>query len=191
MSDKLKNAKNSIINKSKLTRDQFLQNPSAFLYPAAAVLGAFLVYKIYKSATSFVKGDTNIDDEIDGVSVNVDNSLKATISKQTAINYASQLLDAMNVMQPVYGTDEDTISDVFDNLKNAADFMLVFDAFGKKDYNGNNSPPTGIWSNLDSYKKQNLVHWLKSELSKSSFIFFENELYEKVKKIINKAGFTF
>ena len=92
----------------------------------------------------------------------------------------------MNAKQPFYGTDEASIEKVFDKLENADDFNKVYNAFGTKDYNGNNSPPSGVWAYLDSYEKRDLVYWLKSELSPSDGL-----VYTKVKQRVESADFTF
>lgn len=182
-------AKKSTINAAKNGVNSVTKNPKGTLMFLGVILGGYLIYKVATSATDaadkLLNGDPDIDDNVEGTGQG--SVVKATITDAYAINYASQLLGAMNAMQPLYGTDEETIEKVFDKLKNEADFLKVFRMFGDKDYNGNNSPPTGIWSNLDSYKKQNLVYWLKSELDVDE----EPKVYNKVKKLVNKAGFVF
>lgn len=158
--------------------------------PLLIIVGGVAVYSIYKivsSTTSAVDGIFNpdIDNEVIGTG---GSTAGATITNQTATNYAQQLLDAMNY-NPCwicYGTDEDKILEVFQKLKNSADFIKVYNAFGRKDYNGYNSPPDGVLANLDSYEPRNLVYWLKAELSKG-----DGEVYDIVKERVELAGFTF
>jgi len=171
-------------NTAKKTGEYIENNPKQTLYVVLGIVGVVLGYKIYKSASKGVdkvfNGDTNIDNEVNDVGGKTSN---ATISNQAANNYAQQLLDAMNVKRPIYGTDTNTIDLVFDKLKNGDDYMKVYLAFGKKDYNGYNSPPEGFWSNFDSYEKRDLNYWLKSELSS----FFEPSVYKKVKQRVEST----
>lgn len=159
------------------------KNPTTTLYVVGGLVALFVGYKLYRNFNNAWNGG-NIDNQIPNTGGNASG---ATITDQVARNYAQQLLDAMNVKEPFYGTDEATIEAVFDNLQNGADFLKVFNAFGNKDYNGWNSPPEGFWSFLDSYDKRNLVYWLKSEISPTT----EPRLYNKVKQRVESAGFTF
>ncbi|WP_435415044.1 hypothetical protein [Polaribacter aestuariivivens] len=169
-------------------------NPVKATYVIGGILGFYLLYKVITKTTdkvdSLLEGDPNIDNKISGTgSGSVKN---ATITNAEALNLANQLLDAMNVKQPLYGTDEETIEKVFTKIKNADDFLKVYHAFGLKDYNGNNSPPTGIWSNVDSYKKQDLVYWLRSEIGNGFFASAsEIRAYNKIKPLVQLAGFVF
>jgi len=149
-------------------------------------LGCVLLYggyKVVKSITNKITGD-DIDDNVGGTGGDYP---KATITNTQANNYAQQLLDACNSMFPMYGTDDELILSVFKKFKHPDDFIKVFHAFGLKDYNGYNSPPTGIFSALDSYEKRNLVHWLKSELDDSQ----GEPVYTLVKSVIESAGFAY
>ncbi|MFS4484225.1 hypothetical protein ACKGJY_14495 [Hyunsoonleella sp. 2307UL5-6] len=186
----IKNTKNKDLvgkakNTIKKTGEYVESNPKQTLYVVLGVVGLVLGYKIYKSASKGIdrvfNGDSDIDNQVDDVGGNTSN---ATISNQAANNYAQQLLDAMNVKRPIYGTDTDTIDLVFDRLMNGDDYMKVYLAFGKKDYNGYNSPPEGFWSNFDSYEKRDLNYWLQSELSS----FFEPTLYNKVRTRVESTG---
>lgn len=195
----LKNKSESAVKKAKEAAKKGVKkvqdNPITAIKIVGVSLGVFLAYRLISSATNkidtvfdgsvlddIVNGPV-LDDIVNGTGGTTNN---ATISNQQAINYAQQLLDAMNVKQPLYGTDEETIEKVFDKLQTADDFIKVYNAFGTKDYNGHNSPPSGVWAYLDSYEKRNLVYWLKSELSQS-----DGSVYTKVKERIEGAGFTF
>ncbi|PSG90877.1 hypothetical protein [Aurantibacter aestuarii] len=158
-----------------------LSNPNTYKV-AGALLLVYLGYKVVNKVADKVAGE-EIDDEVNGTGGSTNG---ATISQQQANNYAQQLLDAFNSKEPLYGTDEEAVLNVFKKLVNTADFIRVYNAFGTKDYNGNNSPPTGAWSWFDSYEKRNLVYWLKSELSPS-----DGEVYQVVKAIVNQSGFSF
>jgi hypothetical protein len=187
--DKIKATKKSLVERTtksiKKTGELVEKNPKTAVYVVFGVLGVLIAYKLYKNTSKTVNnllnGDQNIDNEIGGVGGNTGN---ATISDQAAINFAQQLLDAMNVKRPIYGTDTDTIDLIFDRLSNGDDYMKVYQAFGKKDYNGYNSPPEGFWSNLDSYEKKDLNYWLKSELSS----FFDPIVFNKVKQRVESTG---
>lgn len=190
----IKKGTDKAIDVAKKGANIVTENPVKAGYVFVGVLGLYLLYKVVTKASGKVEqildGDPNISDTITGTGYG---SIKnATITDAQAINFANQLLDAMNVKEPFYGTDEETIEKVFDQLKNADDFLKVYKAFDLKDYNGNNSPPTGIWSNLDSYKKQDLVYWLKSELDNGWFASTtEKRAYNKVKALVEISGFVF
>lgn len=140
--------------------------------------------KVTDQASSFLDGDQNIENNIPKIIETP--GVVATINNQDAINFASQLLDAFNAKEPFWGTDEDVVESVFDKLKNAADFALVFNAFGLKDYNGYNSPPTGFFSNLDSYDPKPLDYWLREEIKPSDGV-----VYDKVKSRVESANLIF
>lgn len=152
---------------------------------ALLVVGYIVIKRLSKGVGNVFDGDPNIEDQID-LDIQIPTGTQPTISNATANNYASQLLDAFNAKEPFWGTDEDTVEAVFDKLKNAADFKLVSQAFGLKDYNGYNSPPTGIFSNLDSYELRNLVYWLKEEIKPN-----DGNVFNKVKSRVESAGLIF
>lgn len=198
MNSKAKNTKTTASKVVSKTKDvakktgEFVgENPKTALYIGAGVLAIGVIYIAFKTVNDasdkvgeILDGDPNIEDEILLPYFPTPN---ATINDSAASIYASQLLDAMNVKLPFYGTDNGVVSSVFDKLKNGDDYLKVYQVFGKKDYNGYNSPPTGFWSSLDSYEKRDLNHWLKSELSN----WFEPTLYNKVKSRVESAGFVF
>lgn len=170
---------------AKDTGKSILKNPKSAANIFIGIVGIFALYKIYKVINSGFAGDPNIDNEVIGTGGSTDG---ATISNQQAKNFAQQLLDAMNEKAPIYGTDEAAIEAVFARLKVGQDFIKVYNAFGKKDYNGNNSPPTGFWSYLDSYEPRDLVYWLRSELSPTR----DAKIFKIVKERIESTGvFTF
>lgn len=190
----IKKGTEKAIDVAKKGADVVSKNPVKTAYVVGSLVGLYLLFKVVTKASNKVEqildGDPNIKNTVSGTGYGSTN--KATITNSEATNFASQLLDAMNVKEPIYGTDEETIEKVFDRIKNADDFLKVYNAFGLQDYNGNNSPPTGFWSNLDSYKKQDLVYWLKSELSNGLFSSAtEKRAYNKVKPIVELAGFVF
>jgi hypothetical protein len=156
------------------------KNPKKTLYVlggALLLVGAYKAYQFVNKATS----TPEIDDQVNGTGGSTNG---ATITDQQAINYAQQLLDAFNAKEPVWGTDEATVEAVFKLLKNGADFVKVYKAFGTKDYNGYNSPPTGFWSYLDSYEPRNLVYWLASEIDT------DEPIYPMIKQRVESAGFV-
>lgn len=174
-------AKKSIKN----TGSYIAKNKKELLYVGGAVLISIVVYKLYKNVTNGV--DSFFDDKIDTVDVNVKiNASKTTISKEQAQQFAKTILDACDVMEPLYGTDEEAIKAVFLKLKNGDDFKMVYEAFDLKNYNGNGSPPVGIFRHIDNYAPRDLVYWLRSELSAS-----DGDVYIIVKNRIESAGYSF
>lgn len=161
------------------------KNKKPILVGGTVLLGSFILYKVYQGVNNFIKpaGDNHIKGTGQGL---IRKNL--TITEAQAKNYAQQLLDAMNQNDCwlCYGTDEKAILSVFKKIKNRDDFLLIYNAFGRKDYNGYNSPPQGILRHLDSYKPRDLVYWLKSELSSD-----DGEVYRLVKKTVESAGFSF
>lgn len=162
------------------------ENPKTTLY---VVLGAVVLYTGYRVFSAINKAtDTTVDDTVNGTG---GSTAGATITDQQAINYAQQLLDAMNWGRDTWilsGTDDDAILAIFQKLKNGADFNKIYKAFGEKDYDGYESPPDGgIWNWTTQYTKRNLVYWLKSELEDSK----GDEVYNVVKARVESAGFIF
>lgn len=183
---KVTDLKNKATDTIKEVGKKAQENPKSALYIIGGLLlvgGAiYLANRIRKGVDNIFIGDQNIEDQID-LDLTVHN---ATISHQQAQNLASQLLDAMNHKQPLWGTDEALVEAVFDHLQNGNDFQLVAQKFGLKDYNGYNSPPKGFFSNLDSYEPRNLLYWLAREVRPGDGI-----VYQKVKSRIESAGFVF
>lgn len=175
------NAKKGVEKVGEITSN----NKKTILYGIVGLIGLYAGYKIFKGIKNTFNPE--IDDEVNNVGNG--STVNATISKHQAKNYAQQLLDAMNENRNSIfggGTDEETIENVFNQLKNGDDFLLVFRAFGNKEYNGYNSPVENL-EFLDSYQPRNLVYWLKSEISS----FWESSLYNKVKERVESAGFVF
>lgn len=154
-------------------------NPKTALYIGLGALALYVGYKIFTKVNTVFDGP-QIDNDVSGTGGNTNG---ATISDQQARNFAQQLLDAMNYKEPFWGTDEDTIERVFDALKNSQDFIKIYNIFGRKDYNGYNSPPEGVWSYLDSFEPRDLVYWLQNELSEG-----DGAVYTKVKSRIDGTG---
>jgi len=174
-------AKEALENATKKA-ENLAVNPMTYKIGGSLIVGYFL-YKGITKVGSTITGEP-IDNQVNGTG---GSSVGATISTTEANNYAQQLLDAFNSMYPMYGTDDETVAAVFNKFKNEKDFIKVFNAFGTKDYNGYNSPPTGVWQYLDSYDKRDLVYWLKSELEDSK----DEPVYALVKTVVNAAGFAF
>ncbi|MCG8776458.1 hypothetical protein [Tenacibaculum finnmarkense] len=172
----------------KSTNDFVSENKKQLLYVGGSIL---LLYTIYKVSSSFFSGAKNgisnaLDDKIENVVSQVKiNPKETTISLDNAKIYAQQLLNACN-NGPFYGTDEELIRKVFKKIKTGDDFKLVFNAFGEKNYNGYNSPPTGISRHLDNYAPRNLVYWLRAELSAR-----DGAVYNEVKERIESVGIAF
>ena len=161
------------------------RNKKAIITSSFVLLGVILIYKAYKRFSITI--DDKIDDEIEETGEGLIKS-QMTITEEQANNVAQILLDAMNESPCFicYGTDEKAILEVFKKLKNKHDFLAVYKAFGKKDYNGFNSPSKSLIRTLDHFKPRNLVYWLRSELSP-----LDGAVYKIVKHRVESAGFTF
>lgn len=183
--------KGKIVTKEKATKTikstgNFLaNNKKELIYISGACLIAVVGYQFYKEIS---KGSAGVfEDKTESVPINLNlNSNKITISNETAQKYAQQLLDACNEEAPFYGTDEVLIKEVFLNLKSPEDFKLVYKTFGKKNYNGHGSPPTGIFRHLDNYAPRDLIYWLRSELDPK-----DGDVYTIVKERIESANWKF
>lgn len=154
-----------------------------------SILGVFAAYKIFSGVNNAIDSvlDPDISDTVSGTGGSTEN---ATITNAQAANYAQQLLDAMNEGRDSWflsGTDEEAILSVFNKLKTSGDFVKVFNAFGLKDYDGYESPPTdGVWNWTTVYQERNLVYWLSSELEPG-----DGRVYNVVKSRVEGAGFAF
>jgi|GEM_PF-1549668 len=176
------------------TGKSIAENPKSTLYIGLGIAAVFALYYGGKWFNDAFSG-SGIDDTID-TTVKPDMG-KTTISRATARNYASQLLEAMNwkgwmlLPYPHFGdgTDNDVLKSIFNNI-NADDFKLIYQEFGTKDYNGYSSPPKnvggGIQDSLGISKKRDLVFWLRSELD-----FLDFSLKRKVADLVTQAGFAF
>lgn len=111
----------------------------------------FVSYKIYKSITETLSGQLSPDkaaaqedrgwaSEVDKLNQNP--ATKSTISKAQAASYAAKLFAAMDG----YGTDEEAIVAVFNNLKNDADFAMVMNAYGVREIS------SGAWNPSPNFK---------------------------------------
>lgn len=182
--------KDTVLDTATKGKNFVVKNPMSALYVVGGAVALYFIYKIATTTSNAIDNalePDNIDTDVTGTGGSIKEN-ELTITPFQASNFAQQLLDAMNVKQPFYGTDEATIEAVFDKIKTASDFLLVFKAFDLRDYNGNNSPPdSALWQWLDSYKPQNLVYWLKSELDPND----DKIIYNKVKNRVEPAGFTF
>jgi len=153
--------------------------------PLLIASGAVLGWYIIKGARKQIASVFEDQSEHVAIDLGIDKQ-NTTISETQAQQFAQQLLDASNHKEPLYGTDEKTIKQVFLQLKTPEDFKLVYKAFGNKNYNGWNSPPTGIFRYLDNYEPRDLVYWLKSEVKPS-----DGQVYTIVKARIQSAGWEF
>jgi len=114
-------------------------------------VGLFIAYKIYKSISGTLSGVETVESssakedrgwaaEVDKLNQNP--ATKATIGKAQASSYAAKLFAAMDG----YGTDEDAIISVFNNLKNDADFAMVMNAYGVREIS------SGAWNPSPNFK---------------------------------------
>ncbi len=187
ISKKVKNiaTKKNAAKAVKSTGGFLAENKKELFYVVGAVVIGVVGYKIYKGVSKGVSSVFDEKSETVNVETNINKS-ELTISKEQSQQFAKTLLDACNAMQPFYGTDEDSIKNVFVKLKSADDFKMVYKEFGMKNYNGNNSPPSGWGRHFDNYAPRDLIYWLKSELDES-----DGEVYEIVKSRIESAGYRF
>jgi hypothetical protein len=114
-------------------------------------VGLFVVYKIFKSVSNSLSGvetpESSAGKEDRGWASEVDKynqnpATKATISKPQAQSFAASLFAAMDG----YGTDEDAIISVFNNLKNDADYAMIFNAYGVREIS------SGAWNPSPNFK---------------------------------------
>jgi hypothetical protein len=114
-------------------------------------VGLFVAYKIFKSVSNTLSGVETVESssakedrgwatEVDKLNQNP--ATKATISKAQAQSYANSLFAAMDG----YQTDEDTIYSVFTNIKNDADYAMVFDAYAVREIS------SGAWNPSPNFK---------------------------------------
>lgn len=128
---------------------------------AIVVVGglAFLGYKLYKG----ISGAVNIS-EPEKALLDVNNDIK-TLSKTEKASYngsqyrvfADSLYEAMSGM----GTDEEEVFNVFRQMKNTLDVLLLTRAFDVRDY-------TDDKVFIFNTKPMNLNQWLSAELSTSN-----------------------
>lgn len=178
-------AKEKIVKAS----DFLSKNGKSMLIGAAVLGGLIIIYKIYKnfSGKNKTEEEREREQQIKGVVNQPVNLKNTTITEQEAKNLAQQLLSAMDYAAPLYGTDEKTILAVFKKIKTSDDFILIFNAFGMKEYNGNGLPPTSSFGRMfDVFEPRDLVYWLKEELSPT-----DGEVYRVVKNVVEQSGFTF
>lgn len=178
-------AKKGVVDSGNFIAD----NKKSLLYLSGAIVLGVVGYKIYKG---FSSGVSNVIEDVfaeKSEKVTIDTVIdkgNVTITKEQSQQFAQSLLDACNEMFPFYGTDEEAIKRVFLKLRSGDDYKMVFDAFGMKNYNGYNSPPTGWGRHIDNYAPKDLNYWLRSELSES-----DGEVYNIVKSRIESAGHSF
>lgn len=114
-------------------------------------VGLYVAYKIYQSIAGTLSGvetqqsaaakeDRGWAGEVDKLNQNP--ATKATISKAQAQSFAASLHAAMDG----YGTDENAIISVFNNLKNDADYAMIFNAYGVREIS------SGAWNPSPNFK---------------------------------------
>lgn len=190
--------KNKAKNALKKTGEFSVENPKKVLFIIGGAAALFITVKMIKGIydTANTISGNNIDNEIDVLEgISIDHS-KLSITDQEAIQFASALLEAMNWFGFVFpigythGTDTDVIHSVFDRI-NSEDFKLIVKKFDKKDYDGVGSPDAnligGVQDALGISEKRDLVYWLRAEINKT----FDFILFDKVKSIVEEAGFIF
>ena len=194
-----KKGKDATVKATKTGINFIDKNPITTLKVVGVLAGIYLIYRVTTAANDVVdgtesvidrlqNGDPDVDAHVSGTGQGLDAS-KATITEAQAINFASQLLTAFNKGAPMYGTDTYLVDKVLSQLKNGDDFLMVYNAFGDKDYNGYGSPPTGWWNIIDSYEKHNLVYWLLEELDYHADS--DRKTWLKAAKLAHSAGFAF
>ena len=174
----VKDTTNKVVEKA----NKVVSNPLFFKLLGISV-GAYIVYRVANKALETPKPDPVNDIDLFEDPVVIPIPENTTISLEQAKIYAQTLLEAMD-RQP-WGTYVNRIFEVFKKI-NADDFKLVFNAFGKKNYNGTGSPPESwFWQQLDNYQERNLVYWLGSELNSWT----NKETFDLVEKTVKEAGF--
>lgn len=154
-----------------------------------AVVATVIVLKSLKKGTdgifSFGSKQTGASDFSEQA---VDGS-KTTITQNQAKNYAEQLFNAMKLRGLTTGTDKAIIRQIFTKL-NSDDFKMVYNAFGRRSYDGNGSP-SYIYGWLGIYDDLDLVEWLNKELDVLDRISSSpDSTYNLVKAKVTAAGFA-
>jgi hypothetical protein len=140
-------------------------------------VGLYIVYKIYKSVSGTLSGETtqaqassredrNWASEADKLNQNP--ATKASITNAQALSYAAVLFACMDG----YGTDEEQIYGVFRNIKNDADFAMIQNAYGVREIS------SGSWNPEPNFKGT-LSGALTNELSASEKVALNNILAQK------------
>jgi len=141
---------------------------------AIVVVGgvAFLGYKLYKGISSAV----NIS-ESEKALLDVNNDIKKSTEKPSYNcsqyrAFADSLFEAMSGM----GTDEEEIFNIFRQMKNTLDILLLTKAFDIRDY-------TDDRVFIFNTKAMNLNQWLSAELSTSN--------KKELNKILSSKGIKY
>ena len=186
-----KKAISKVKNTAKNVGKSVANNPTNTLYIIGGVAAVYLGYKAIQKISDLFSDDNVQNNNVD-VTLQV-NSNGLSITPEVATQYASQLLQAINHKDWIglSDTDEDTIEAVFSNI-NSEDFKLIYNIFGNKPYDSTNGniPEDGFWGGIQDglfASPVDLVTILKHELDS----YFDSTVYNKLKPIIQGAGFTF
>jgi hypothetical protein len=161
----------------------FIQdNKKPLLYIGGAVAIVVIGYAVVSRLKGGIQGifkDKSLG-ATDFKPLELDNT-KVTISDTLANTYANQLWGAMNTT----GTDEDLIYAILLKLQKKDDFLKVYNAFGKKSYNGIllGGEPNVVDKWLGNYDDLDLVQWLNTEIGYSNLT-----TYNLLKKTVTNAG---
>jgi hypothetical protein len=164
----------------------FIQdNKKPLLYIGGAVAIVVIRYAVVSRLKGGIQGifkDKSLG-ATDFKPLELDNT-KVTISDTLANTYANQLWGAMNTT----GTDEDLIYAILLKLQKKDDFLKVYNAFGKKSYNGIllGGEPNVVDKWLGNYDDLDLVQWLNTEVGYSNLTTFN-----LIKKTVTNAGLAF
>ncbi|NER13554.1 hypothetical protein GWK08_08910 [Leptobacterium flavescens] len=113
---------------------------------------------------------------------------KTTITNSTAKKYANDLFESMRHN----GTKESAIEDIFDHI-NGHDYILIYNQFGVKPYNGFGSPDgVPILKETDPVYHYNLTQWLDAELNEHGvWPFSDRALRKKVANVLSEVDIEF
>jgi len=158
------------------------ENKKPLLYIGGAVAIVVIGYAVVNRLKGGIQGifkDKSLG-ATDFKPLELDNT-KVTISDTLANTYANQLWGAMNTA----GTDEDLIYAILMKLQKKDDFLKVYNAFGKKSYNGIllGGEPNVVDKWLGNYDDLDLVQWLNTEVGYSNLT-----TYNLIKKTVTNAG---
>ena len=107
----------------------FLQKNSTLFFILGASIGGVVLYKKFSTKAKEKKEIDELNEGVDEELETLSNTDSPTISEKQAMTFANQLETAMKG----WGTDNDVIKSVFNQLQTQGDYLLVQKKFGIRD----------------------------------------------------------